>query len=222
MKRWRDVATEGSVLSCNCCSRSLSHPQRQVEVHNHLNGSRIVFSDGGPQGGHPQQQQQQQQQLLTAPELTQEVVVISPGLPTPPLSPFRMVQPPSTQDQASSSLKHNHSVVQCYVITKKNMDRLSPLLDFRWTGALEGESQSTTDDTVLWPITFALKVFQRCNCWADVSYKRLVMFTLTKASFWTTAPPSGTLLHCMVFSEYKRKCFVLGNSCWLFVIWAGQ
>ncbi|XP_031426842.1 vinexin [Clupea harengus] len=73
-------------------------PQRQVEVHNHLNGSRIVFSDGGPQGGHPQQQQQQ---LLTAPELTQEVVVISPGLPTPPLSPFRMVQPPSTQDQVA-------------------------------------------------------------------------------------------------------------------------
>ncbi|XP_062398607.1 vinexin isoform X4 [Sardina pilchardus] len=62
-------------------------PQRQVEVHNHLNGSRIVFSDEGQPHTRPQQQ------LLTAPDLTQEVL-ISPGLPTPPLSPFRMAQHP--------------------------------------------------------------------------------------------------------------------------------
>ncbi|XP_076125638.1 vinexin isoform X2 [Alosa pseudoharengus] len=69
-------------------------PQRQVEVHNHINGSRIVFSDDGQPRTRPQQQ------LLTAPDLTQEVVVISSGLPTPPLSPFRMVQPPSSQEVA--------------------------------------------------------------------------------------------------------------------------
>ncbi|XP_041955812.1 vinexin isoform X2 [Alosa sapidissima] len=69
--------------------------QPQVEVHNHLNGSRIVFSDDGQPRTRPQQQ------LLTAPDLTQEVVVISPGLPTPPLSPFRMVQPPSSQEKVA-------------------------------------------------------------------------------------------------------------------------
>ncbi|KAM4616377.1 vinexin isoform 2-T5 [Polymixia lowei] len=56
------------------------------QVLDHLNGSRIGFSgDGVPPG---------QQQLLTSPELTQEVV-ISPGLPTPPLSPFRSTRLPS-------------------------------------------------------------------------------------------------------------------------------
>ncbi|XP_017551893.1 vinexin isoform X1 [Pygocentrus nattereri] len=50
-------------------------PQRTV-VCEHLNGSRIVFSDEGRQGN------------ALSPDMTQEVVVISPGLPTPPLSPY--------------------------------------------------------------------------------------------------------------------------------------
>lgn len=50
------------------------------------NGSRIIFSrePGGSSGQH----------ILTSPELTHEVV-ISPGLPTPPLSPFRSARLPS-------------------------------------------------------------------------------------------------------------------------------
>ncbi|XP_061117225.1 vinexin isoform X1 [Conger conger] len=54
--------------------------QRQVEIQDHLNGSRIVFSDDGAHGP--------LQQYRHSPDLTQEVV-ISPGLPTPPLSPYR-------------------------------------------------------------------------------------------------------------------------------------
>uniref|UniRef100_A0A8C9RQQ8 Sorbin and SH3 domain containing 3 n=1 Tax=Scleropages formosus TaxID=113540 RepID=A0A8C9RQQ8_SCLFO len=51
--------------------------QRHVEVLDHLNGSRIVFSDAGAGGpGHQ-----------SPADLTQDVVVISPGLPTPPRSP---------------------------------------------------------------------------------------------------------------------------------------
>ncbi|XP_073675385.1 vinexin isoform X1 [Garra rufa] len=53
--------------------------QRRVEVHDHLNGSRIVFSDEALPGS---------RQHFMSPDMTQEVVVISPGLPTPPLSPF--------------------------------------------------------------------------------------------------------------------------------------
>ncbi|KAA8592371.1 hypothetical protein FQN60_017826 [Etheostoma spectabile] len=54
--------------------------QRRVEVVGDPNGSRVIFSrDAGVSSG---------QQILTSPELAHEVV-ISPGLPTPPLSPFR-------------------------------------------------------------------------------------------------------------------------------------
>nr|XP_046243147.1 vinexin isoform X2 [Scatophagus argus] len=54
--------------------------QQSAEVAGDQNGSRIIFSrePGGSSG----------QQILTSPELTHEVI-ISPGLPTPPLSPFR-------------------------------------------------------------------------------------------------------------------------------------
>ncbi|XP_041692175.2 vinexin isoform X3 [Coregonus clupeaformis] len=60
--------------------------QQRVEVLDHLNGSRIVFSDDGPPSS--------QQHHLSPPDLTQEVVVISPGLPTPLLSPFRSTRLP--------------------------------------------------------------------------------------------------------------------------------
>ncbi|XP_034727150.1 vinexin isoform X8 [Etheostoma cragini] len=54
--------------------------QRRVEVVGDPNGSRVIFSrEAGVSSG---------QQILTSPELAHEVV-ISPGLPTPPLSPFR-------------------------------------------------------------------------------------------------------------------------------------
>ncbi|KAL4623080.1 vinexin-like isoform X2 [Arapaima gigas] len=50
-------------------------PQRNAEVLDHLNGSRIIFSGTeGPRYHSPA-------------DLTQDVVVISPGLPTPPRSP---------------------------------------------------------------------------------------------------------------------------------------
>ncbi|XP_042278094.1 vinexin isoform X2 [Thunnus maccoyii] len=66
--------------------------QQRVEVAGNPNGSRIVFSrePGVPSG----------QQILTSPELTQEVV-ISPGLPTPPLSPFRSARQPSGELKAT-------------------------------------------------------------------------------------------------------------------------
>ncbi|XP_078141299.1 vinexin isoform X2 [Centroberyx gerrardi] len=66
--------------------------QQRVEVVDHPNGSQIVFSgDGVPSD---------QQQFLTSPELIQEVV-ISPGLPTPPLSPFRSSRLPSGELKVS-------------------------------------------------------------------------------------------------------------------------
>ncbi|XP_068422881.1 vinexin isoform X2 [Clinocottus analis] len=53
--------------------------QQCLEVVGDPNGSRVIFSgEPGVSSG---------QQILTAPEVTHEVV-ISPGLPTPPLSPF--------------------------------------------------------------------------------------------------------------------------------------
>ncbi|KAG1974151.1 vinexin [Pimephales promelas] len=55
--------------------------QKSVEVYDHLNGSRIIFSDEAlPVSG--------SRQHFMTPDMSQEVVVISPGLPTPPLSPF--------------------------------------------------------------------------------------------------------------------------------------
>ncbi|XP_078107688.1 vinexin isoform X5 [Sander vitreus] len=54
--------------------------QQRMEVVGDSNGSRVIFSgEAGFSSG---------QQILTSPELAHEVV-ISPGLPTPPLSPFR-------------------------------------------------------------------------------------------------------------------------------------
>ncbi|XP_031160941.1 vinexin isoform X8 [Sander lucioperca] len=54
--------------------------QQRMEVVGDSNGSRVIFSgEAGSSSG---------QQILTSPELAHEVV-ISPGLPTPPLSPFR-------------------------------------------------------------------------------------------------------------------------------------
>ncbi|XP_056628774.1 vinexin isoform X2 [Triplophysa dalaica] len=54
---------------------------QRVEVHDHLNGTRIVFSDEALPGNGARQH-------FMTPDMTQDVVVISPGLPTPPLSPF--------------------------------------------------------------------------------------------------------------------------------------
>ncbi|XP_028851740.1 vinexin isoform X2 [Denticeps clupeoides] len=69
--------------------------QRQVEVRSHLNGSKIVFSDERPPGA------SQEHQIFTGPDLTHDVVVISPGLPTPPLSPFRTAKMPTTMEKVS-------------------------------------------------------------------------------------------------------------------------
>ncbi|XP_051525320.1 vinexin-like isoform X2 [Myxocyprinus asiaticus] len=71
--------------------------QKRVEVYDHLNGSRIIFSDKAlPSSG-------VNQQFMT-PDMTPEVVVISPGLPTPPLSPFH-------SSSAPASLQHKVSEV---------------------------------------------------------------------------------------------------------------
>ncbi|XP_058492192.1 vinexin isoform X6 [Solea solea] len=62
--------------------------QQPVEVVGDPNGSRgIIYHSEGPGVSSGQR-------MLTSPEMTQEVV-ISPGLPTPPLSPFRSAQQPS-------------------------------------------------------------------------------------------------------------------------------
>ncbi|KAM9361035.1 vinexin isoform 2-T2 [Symphorus nematophorus] len=67
--------------------------QQRAEVVGDPNGSQINFSrePGGSSG----------QQILTSPEMTHEVVVISPGLPTPPLSPFRSARLPSGEFKVS-------------------------------------------------------------------------------------------------------------------------
>ncbi|CAM4714658.1 unnamed protein product [Leuciscus chuanchicus] len=71
--------------------------QKSVEVYDHLNGSRIIFSDEAlPSSG--------SRQHFMTPDMSQEVVVISPGLPTPPLSPFH-------NSSASSSSHHKVSDV---------------------------------------------------------------------------------------------------------------
>ncbi|XP_048853965.1 vinexin isoform X2 [Brienomyrus brachyistius] len=57
-------------------------PQRRVEILDHVNGSRITFSDGGVGSGY--------QSPL---DLAQQVVVISPGLLTPPQSPYHTGDP---------------------------------------------------------------------------------------------------------------------------------
>ncbi|XP_067084592.1 vinexin [Osmerus mordax] len=69
--------------------------QRHVEVLDHIDGSRIVFS------GDPAPPSLQQPPADT-PDLTQEVV-ISPGLPTPPLSPYRTTRLPSGDYKVSES-----------------------------------------------------------------------------------------------------------------------
>ncbi|XP_019908406.2 vinexin isoform X1 [Esox lucius] len=64
--------------------------QQHVDVLDHLNGSRIVFSDDGSSSS--------QQHHLPPPDLTQEVVVLTPGFPTPPLSPFRSTRLPPVEN----------------------------------------------------------------------------------------------------------------------------
>lgn len=62
----------------------LSSPvQQRADVVSNPNGSRIISSEEPGGSSH--------QQILTPPELAHEVV-ISPGLPTPPLSPFGSVR----------------------------------------------------------------------------------------------------------------------------------
>ncbi|XP_035022216.1 vinexin isoform X2 [Hippoglossus stenolepis] len=63
-----------------------------TEVVGDPNGSRLIYSgEAGFSSG---------QQILTSPEMTHEVV-ISPGLPTPPLSPFRSARLPSGEFKVS-------------------------------------------------------------------------------------------------------------------------
>ncbi|XP_067269340.1 vinexin isoform X3 [Pseudorasbora parva] len=68
--------------------------QKSVEVYDHLNGSRIIFSDEALPGSGSRQH-------YRTPDMTQEVVVISPGLPTPPLSPFHNSSPSSAQHKVA-------------------------------------------------------------------------------------------------------------------------
>ncbi|KAM6953963.1 vinexin [Aplochiton taeniatus] len=71
--------------------------QRRVEVLGHTNGSPTVFSgDGAPSS------QRIQQQPTSELSLIQEVV-ISPGLPTPPLSPYRTARLPSGEHKVSET-----------------------------------------------------------------------------------------------------------------------
>ncbi|XP_047184972.1 vinexin isoform X2 [Scophthalmus maximus] len=66
--------------------------QQRAEVVGDPNGSRLIFSaEPRVSSGH---------QILTSPEMTHEVV-ISPGLPTPPLSPFRSARLPSGEVKVS-------------------------------------------------------------------------------------------------------------------------
>nr|XP_020446266.1 sorbin and SH3 domain-containing protein 2-like isoform X2 [Monopterus albus] len=68
------------------------HSQQFVEVVGDPDGSQIIFSsEPGVSSG---------QQILTSPQMTHEVI-ISPGLPTPPLSPFRSARLPSRDFKVS-------------------------------------------------------------------------------------------------------------------------
>ncbi|KPP65705.1 hypothetical protein Z043_115865 [Scleropages formosus] len=74
-RQWEGRRSKDGLKLLWCCP--CLRQQRHVEVLDHLNGSRIVFSDAGAGGpGHQ-----------SPADLTQDVVVISPGLPTPPRSP---------------------------------------------------------------------------------------------------------------------------------------
>ncbi len=80
--KWMETVTLGNEI------KPLFFSQRRVEVHDHLNGSRIIFSDEAlPVSG--------SRRHFMAPDMTQEVVVISPGLPTPPSSPFHISSAPA-------------------------------------------------------------------------------------------------------------------------------
>lgn len=92
MDRWMETVIPGNEI------KLLFFSQRRVEVHDHLNGSRIVFSDEALPGSGSRQH-------FMAPDMTQEVVVISPGLPTPPSSPFHNSSAPaSSQHKARAQL----------------------------------------------------------------------------------------------------------------------
>ncbi|XP_055080120.1 vinexin isoform X3 [Periophthalmus magnuspinnatus] len=67
--------------------------QQHAEEGHNPEGSRTIFSgDRGMSSG---------EQILTSPEMTHEVVVISPGLPTPPLSPYHSARFPSGEYKVS-------------------------------------------------------------------------------------------------------------------------
>ncbi|XP_020791145.1 vinexin isoform X2 [Boleophthalmus pectinirostris] len=67
--------------------------QQHAEEGHNPEGSRIIFSgDQGISSG---------EHILTSPEMTHEVVVISPGLPTPPLSPYHSARFPSGEYKVS-------------------------------------------------------------------------------------------------------------------------
>ncbi|XP_068079040.1 vinexin isoform X3 [Danio rerio] len=67
--------------------------EKRVEVYDHLNGSRIIFSDEALPGSGSRQH-------FMTPDIPQDVVVISPGLPTPPSSPILNTSAPSQQKVA--------------------------------------------------------------------------------------------------------------------------
>ncbi|XP_067251370.1 vinexin isoform X2 [Chanodichthys erythropterus] len=92
--------------------------QKRVEVYDHLNGSRIIFSDEAlPSSG--------SRQHFVAPDMTQEVVVISPGLPTPPLSPFHNSSAPSSSQHKVAEVNGggfpSHSFGSYYGTTQTNI-----------------------------------------------------------------------------------------------------
>nr|XP_023657434.1 vinexin-like isoform X2 [Paramormyrops kingsleyae] len=79
----------------DCSPGISSHGLRHVEILDHVNGSRIAFSDGGVGSG-----------CQSPLDLAQQVVVISPGLLTPPQSPYHAGDPghkapPSGEQMAS-------------------------------------------------------------------------------------------------------------------------
>lgn len=106
--------------------------QHRAEVVSEPNGSQIIFS-GEPGGS-------SRQQILTSPELTHEVV-ISPGLPTPPLSPFRASGLPygevkvCTEAGWTTMLRWSawNSVNKCSSLWKNDASQaILPALDMLW------------------------------------------------------------------------------------------
>lgn len=154
--------------------------QQCVEEVDHLDGSRVVFS-GDPSG---------QQQLLTSLDLTQEVV-ISPGLPTPPLSPYRSARLPSGEHKVSNTFSWIRCSCACRgrVHSGIQYTRAPPcgtVMYHRLTVVQRDDTENTSDMIVFYfilllcivtfsPLTDRFSALLRSQGWMEVAQPCLAL-----------------------------------------------